>query len=90
MKLAIDDFGTGYSSLACLHQFPLDILKIDRSFVANIDRGRDFAAMVHAVAQLARNLNIQVVAEGIETAEQRSCFRRSNASSVRATTFAGP
>ncbi|QOV90937.1 putative bifunctional diguanylate cyclase/phosphodiesterase [Humisphaera borealis] len=70
VKLAIDDFGTGYSSLACLHQFPLDILKIDRSFVANIDRGRDFAAMVHAVAQLARNLNIQVVAEGIETAEQ--------------------
>ena len=70
LKLDMDDFGTGYSSLACLHEFPLDVLKIDRSFVMNIDRGRDFAALVHAVAQLARNLNISVVAEGIETAEQ--------------------
>ena len=70
VKLDLDDFGTGYSSLACLHQFPIDVLKIDRSFVANIDRGRDFAALVNAVAQLARNLNIQVVAEGIETVEQ--------------------
>jgi diguanylate cyclase (GGDEF)-like protein/PAS domain S-box-containing protein len=70
VKIDIDDFGTGYSSLACLHQFPIDALKIDRSFIANINRGRDFTALVHAVAQLARNLNIQVVAEGIETVEQ--------------------
>jgi len=70
VKLDIDDFGTGHSSLACLHQFPIDTLKIDRSFVANLERGRDFAALVHAVAQLARNLNISVVAEGIETIEQ--------------------
>ena len=70
VKLDMDDFGTGYSSLACLHQFPIDVLKIDRSFVINIDRGRDFAALVHAVAQLARNLNISVIAEGIETVEQ--------------------
>ena len=66
----MDDFGTGYSSLACLHQFPIDVIKIDRSFITNIERGRDFAALVHAVAQLARNLNIQVVAEGVETADQ--------------------
>jgi len=70
LKLDMDDFGTGYSSLACLHEFPLDVLKIDRSFVMNIDRGRDFTALVHAMVQLARNLNISVVAEGIETAEQ--------------------
>jgi predicted signal transduction protein with EAL and GGDEF domain len=70
VKLDMDDFGTGYSSLACLHEFPIDVLKIDRSFIANIDRGRDFAALVHAVAQLARNLNISVVAEGIETVDQ--------------------
>ena len=70
VKLDVDDFGTGYSSLACLHDFPIDVLKIDRSFVMNIDRGRDFAALVHAVAQLARNLNISVVAEGIETVDQ--------------------
>jgi diguanylate cyclase (GGDEF)-like protein len=70
VKLDMDDFGTGYSSLACLHQFPIDVLKIDRSFIANIDRGRDYAALVHAVTQLARNLNICVVAEGIETMDQ--------------------
>jgi diguanylate cyclase (GGDEF)-like protein len=70
VKLDLDDFGTGYSSLSCLHQFPLDVLKIDRSFVANIERGRDFAALIHAVASLARNLGISVIAEGIETAEQ--------------------
>jgi diguanylate cyclase (GGDEF)-like protein/PAS domain S-box-containing protein len=69
-KLDMDDFGTGHSSLACLHQFPIDVLKIDRSFVANIERGRDFAALVHAVTQLARNLGIVVVAEGIETMDQ--------------------
>ena len=70
VQLAMDDFGTGYSSLACLHQFPLDVLKIDRSFVGNIERGRDFAALVHAVTQLAHNMNIRVVAEGIETLDQ--------------------
>lgn len=70
VRLDMDDFGTGYSSLACLHQFPIDVLKIDRSFIANIDHGRDFTALVHAVTQLAQNLNISVVAEGIETADQ--------------------
>ena len=70
VKLDMDDFGTGYSSLACLQQFPLDVLKVDRSFVANISRGRDFVALLHAVTQLARNLGIAVVAEGIETMDQ--------------------
>lgn len=72
VKLDMDDFGTGHSSLACLHQFPLDSLKIDRSFVANMERGRDFMALVHAISILARNLDISVVAEGIETSEQLS------------------
>jgi diguanylate cyclase (GGDEF)-like protein/PAS domain S-box-containing protein len=69
-KLDMDDFGTGYSSLACLHQFPIDVLKIDRSFIANLDRGRDFAALVNAIATLAGNLGITVVAEGVETEAQ--------------------
>ncbi len=69
-RLAMDDFGTGYSSLACLHQFPLDVLKVDRSFVANLCRGRDFAALVNAIVMLARSLGIAVVAEGVETPEQ--------------------
>ncbi len=70
VKLDMDDFGTGHSSLACLRQFPFDVLKIDRSFVASIERGRDFTALVHAVTQLAQNLDIRVVAEGIETRDQ--------------------
>lgn len=70
VKLDLDDFGTGYSSLASLHLFPLDVLKLDRSFIANISRGRDFTALVHSVAQLARNMGIAVVAEGIESIDQ--------------------
>lgn len=68
-KVALDDFGTGYSSLACLHEFPLDVVKIDRSFVKNMSRGRHYTALVHAIVALARNLNLEVVAEGVETAD---------------------
>lgn len=70
VKLAMDDFGTGYSSLSCLHHFPIDVLKIDRSFIANLDRGREYITLVHAVTQLAQNLDITIVAEGIETVNQ--------------------
>jgi EAL domain-containing protein (putative c-di-GMP-specific phosphodiesterase class I) len=70
VRLAMDDFGTGYSSLSCLQEFPLDVLKVDRSFVVNAGRGRDFAALLHAVVTLADNLGLKVVAEGIETDEQ--------------------
>jgi diguanylate cyclase (GGDEF)-like protein/PAS domain S-box-containing protein len=75
VKLEIDDFGTGYSSLACLRQFPIDVLKIDRSFVTNLNRGQDFVALVQTISQLARNLRIVVVAEGIETVQQMSTLQ---------------
>jgi diguanylate cyclase (GGDEF)-like protein len=66
----VDDFGTGSSSLACLHQFPVDTLKIDRSFVANSGETPGLSALLLAIVQMARTLGIGVVAEGIETPDQ--------------------
>ena len=66
----MDDFGTGLSSLSCLHQLPIDALKIDRSFISNMTGQPRFAALVLAVLTLAQNLKIRVIAEGVESAEQ--------------------
>jgi EAL domain-containing protein (putative c-di-GMP-specific phosphodiesterase class I) len=71
VRLAIDDFGTGYSSLSYLHQFPIDILKIDRSFIQRITADSGESVIVNSIIKLAESLNLLVVAEGIETEEQR-------------------
>jgi len=70
VRIAIDDFGTGYSSLAYLARFPIDILKIDRAFVAGMSDSPQAAALTEAVVRLAEFMHLQVIAEGIETAEQ--------------------
>ncbi len=70
VKVAMDDFGTGHSSLSCLHAFPIDVLKIDRSFIATPKKIYEFVALLHAVLTLADNLGLEVITEGIEDIEQ--------------------
>jgi EAL domain-containing protein (putative c-di-GMP-specific phosphodiesterase class I) len=75
VRLAIDDFGTGYSSLSYLRRLPVDILKIDRSFVAVVDSGPDEAALVRSIVSLGASLRLETVAEGIEQPGQLAQLR---------------
>ncbi|MBB6429049.1 putative bifunctional diguanylate cyclase/phosphodiesterase [Algisphaera agarilytica] len=89
-KLAMDDFGTGHSSLSCLHQFPIDVLKIDRSFVSSLDHHVEFAAVIQAIVTLAHTLGLTVVAEGIETMEQLAVLQALDCDSLQGYLFAKP
>jgi predicted signal transduction protein with EAL and GGDEF domain len=90
VRMALDDFGTGYSSLLYLRRFPFDKLKIDSSFVRNIDRAADAAAIVHAVVSLGRGLGMSVTAEGVETADQQLFLRAAGVHSMQGYRFGRP
>ncbi|MBB5366791.1 MULTISPECIES: EAL domain-containing protein [unclassified Janthinobacterium] len=90
VQLSIDDFGTGYSSFAYLRTFPIDVLKIDRSFINDVARDADDAAIVVSIIALAHNLKLRVVAEGVETAEQLDYLRRHGCDEVQGFYFSQP
>ena len=78
IRIYLDDFGTGYSSLSYLKRFPVDVLKVDKSFVRDIHSDPGDRTLVEAVVAMARSLGMQVVAEGVENPEQLALLRQMN------------
>lgn len=90
VSLAIDDFGTGYSSLAQLKRFPIDTLKVDRSFVRDITRNADDKAITEAIIMLGRKLSLTVVAEGVESGDQMALLREQGCDQMQGYHFSKP
>ncbi|WP_235550063.1 EAL domain-containing protein [Paenibacillus sp. Soil724D2] len=90
IHLSIDDFGTGYSSLSYLKLFPIDSLKIDRSFTSNIFEDSKDAALVHTIIDMAHNLDLKVIAEGVETQEQLHFLRQRQCNEAQGYFFSRP
>ena len=90
VKLSIDDFGTGYSSLSYLSRFPLDELKIDRSFVVDFDKSQNDASLIIAIIAMARSMRLQLVAEGVETHEQYHFLTQHGATVIQGYMFSQP
>jgi EAL domain-containing protein (putative c-di-GMP-specific phosphodiesterase class I) len=86
----MDDFGTGYSSLGNLRSFPFDKIKIDRSFVMDLEQNHDSAAIVHAILGLGHSLGIATCAEGVETKAQLAYLRREGCSEVQGYYYSKP
>jgi diguanylate cyclase (GGDEF)-like protein len=90
VHLAIDDFGTGYSSMAYVRQFPIDVLKIDQSFVAGLGETAEAGALVHSLVELGKALGIRTIAEGVETEAQRQTLLAENTDEAQGFYFARP
>ncbi len=90
VKIAIDDFGTGYSSLNYLQKFPIDRLKVDKSFISEISDENSEAQIVDTILQLGRSLGLSVIAEGVETAAQHNKLRQMNCDQVQGFLFSPP
>ncbi len=90
VQIAVDDFGTGYSSLSYLRKLPVDTLKIDRSFVAQVELGADEAAILTAVISMARSLRLHVIAEGVETSEELAFLHEQDCGQAQGFYFSRP
>jgi diguanylate cyclase (GGDEF)-like protein len=90
VSISMDDFGTGYSSLSCLHKFPFDKIKIDRSFISGLPESADSIAIVRAVAGLAKNLTMITTAEGVETQQQLEQIRALGCTEMQGYLFSRP
>ena len=90
VRLAMDDFGTGHSSLSFLYRVPMDILKVDRSFVMKAGEGRKFDALIETIIRLAQNFDMEVVAEGVETVEQLALLQKLRCNYCQGYLFAKP
>jgi diguanylate cyclase (GGDEF)-like protein len=90
VRIAIDDFGTGYSSLAHLQQFPVDALKIDRSFISQLSHNREGETLIHTLVQLGKALSIETLAEGIEQQQELTLLRDEHCDSGQGFLFARP
>jgi EAL domain-containing protein (putative c-di-GMP-specific phosphodiesterase class I) len=87
VQIAIDDFGTGYSSLSYLQQFPFDILKIDRCFIRNITDNSNNAAITKAIIEMAKSLDLKLIAEGVETEAELSFVCQQNCDGMQGYLF---
>jgi len=90
VEMIIDDFGTGYSSLSYLHRLPIDTLKIDRSFISAMTENNENREIIRTIIMLARNLQMEVVAEGVETKEQIRLLRELECDSAQGYVFSIP
>jgi EAL domain-containing protein (putative c-di-GMP-specific phosphodiesterase class I) len=90
VRLAIDDFGTGYSSMSLMKQFPIDTIKIDRSFVRDLAENEEDRAIATAIISMGKALGLTVVAEGVETSEQDAFLRRHECDELQGYLFSRP